>query len=179
MTFGRWYKRWRHGRGFGVHSPLAYAVVMETLRPQHGYAYHAELDTRLGGGIIPHERARQIVRLAAFVDARSANISAVTDQRRRTALRDILRAYYRDIRFVSDAADIIITESETLPALPAGGDKPTLLIAMGLDNPTYRQAMEQALKPFVTDAITIDNVCDSAVTIFRRSLPRQTIEVAF
>lgn len=141
--------------------------------------YHAEMRADLGGGIIPHERARMIVRLAAFVDARSANISAVADRQRHAALRDILRAYYRDIRFVSDAADIIITESETLPALPAGGEKPTLLIAMGLDNPTYRRAMEQALSPLVADAITIDNVRDSAVTIFRHSLPRQTIEVAF
>ena len=36
------YLRWRHSRGFGVHSPFAYRFVTDVLRPgQYGYyAYH-------------------------------------------------------------------------------------------------------------------------------------------
>lgn len=37
------YKRWRHTRGFGVHSPFAYRLVTEGVRPARGYVYHAEL----------------------------------------------------------------------------------------------------------------------------------------
>lgn len=36
-----WYKRWRHSRGYGVHSPSAYRLVMEVIRPSTLYAYYA------------------------------------------------------------------------------------------------------------------------------------------
>lgn len=35
------YKCWRHGHGFGVHSPFAYRMVREVLRPGRVYAYYA------------------------------------------------------------------------------------------------------------------------------------------
>ena len=37
------YKRWRHTRGYGIHSPFAYRLVTEAIRPTRGYSYHAEL----------------------------------------------------------------------------------------------------------------------------------------
>ncbi|MDO4319895.1 MAG: hypothetical protein Q4C34_04900 [Bacteroidales bacterium] len=55
------YKRWRHGRGFGVHSPYAYRMVSEVLRPQRGYGYYAY------GAIV-----RSISREKASVDVREA-----------------------------------------------------------------------------------------------------------
>lgn len=39
-----WYKRWRHARGFGIHSPSAYRLVREVLRPGNAYAYYAYED---------------------------------------------------------------------------------------------------------------------------------------
>lgn len=35
------YKRWRHGHGFGVHSPHAYGLVREVLRLDSSYGYYA------------------------------------------------------------------------------------------------------------------------------------------
>lgn len=35
------YKCWRHGRGFGVHSPYAYRMVREVLNLPRGYVYYA------------------------------------------------------------------------------------------------------------------------------------------
>lgn len=35
------YKRWRHGRGFGVHSPYAYRMVREVLRLPDACGYYA------------------------------------------------------------------------------------------------------------------------------------------
>lgn len=35
------YRRWRHSRGFGVHSPWAYGVVSEVLRSNDRYGYYA------------------------------------------------------------------------------------------------------------------------------------------
>lgn len=40
MSFAEWYKRLRHGRGYGVHSPLAYRMVREVLCPSDAYGYY-------------------------------------------------------------------------------------------------------------------------------------------
>ncbi len=34
--------RWRHRRGFGVHSPAAFMLVKEVVRPHRRYRYYAE-----------------------------------------------------------------------------------------------------------------------------------------
>lgn len=35
-------KRWRHTLGYGVHSPLAYSLVKECVRPDFRYAYYSD-----------------------------------------------------------------------------------------------------------------------------------------
>lgn len=39
--------RWRHSRGFGIHSPWAYRLVTEAIYPARGYLYYDELTPRL------------------------------------------------------------------------------------------------------------------------------------
>ena len=39
-VFG-WYLRWRHGRGFGIHSPFAFDFLRSELRAPRGYAYYS------------------------------------------------------------------------------------------------------------------------------------------
>lgn len=41
------YRRWRHRRGYGVHSPYAYTLIREALFPARGYAYYADEDPRI------------------------------------------------------------------------------------------------------------------------------------
>lgn len=43
----RLYRRWRHTRGFGVHSPFAFRLVTEAIHPPRGYAYYAELEPEM------------------------------------------------------------------------------------------------------------------------------------
>lgn len=35
-----WYLRWRHGKGFGIHSPFAFDFLRSELRAPKGYAYY-------------------------------------------------------------------------------------------------------------------------------------------
>ncbi len=179
MGFGRWYKRWRHGRGFGVHSPLAYALVSEVLRKQHGYAYRAELDPNLGGGVLCNARARMLVRLAAFAGARTADVSHIDDSGMRQAVMNVLRTYSPDIQFSAIGADIVVTDSISTYESPWPGEKIVLLVSLGLDDTSKRQAMDKSLSEIKKGAITIDNVRDTAVTALRQDLPRQVIEVSF
>lgn len=55
------YKRWRHTRGFGVHSPFAYRMVKEVVSPPRGYAYYAEFRPRMD------RRERVFYRLGVFL----------------------------------------------------------------------------------------------------------------
>ena len=57
------YRRWRHSRGYGIHSPLAYNLVTEALYLRHGYSYYIESDARLDSGK-ESWRARALYRLA-------------------------------------------------------------------------------------------------------------------
>lgn len=179
MGFGRWYKRWRHGRGFGVHSPLAYALVMDVLRKQHGYAYHAEQAPNLGGGVLCNARARMLVRLAAFADVRTADVSHIDAPDMRQAVTDVFRAYSPIIRFAAEDAGIVVTDSAKPYNAPPPGKKNVLLVSLGLDDKAKRQAMDRTLAEIRIGAITIDNARDTAVTALRQDLPRQTIEAAF
>ncbi len=35
-------ERWRHTRGYGVHSPLAYRIVKDCIRPDRRYAFYSD-----------------------------------------------------------------------------------------------------------------------------------------
>lgn len=43
-----WYLRWRHSKGFGVHSPYAYRFVTDVVRPSvYGFYSYGEIDDHL------------------------------------------------------------------------------------------------------------------------------------
>ena len=52
------YKRWRHTRGYGVHSPYAYSVVKEVVRPGRRYAYYGydDIDNAIDSNAVRHAR---------------------------------------------------------------------------------------------------------------------------
>lgn len=52
MKVAGFFTRWRHARGFGIHSPFAYRLIREAIRPARGYAYYAELTPRLGSPVM-------------------------------------------------------------------------------------------------------------------------------
>ncbi len=79
--FSQWYKRWRHGHGFGVHSPYAYRMVREVLRPSHdtGYYVYKEIagKRRHHPTLISTAEAELIYRI--LVDLRPATVAICAD----------------------------------------------------------------------------------------------------
>lgn len=65
------YKRWRHTRGYGVHSPFAFRIVGRVIRMPRGYKYYREsaLDAL---NHAERDDATLLLRLAAELDIRSA-----------------------------------------------------------------------------------------------------------
>ncbi|MCH5235942.1 MAG: hypothetical protein J1E16_11675 [Muribaculaceae bacterium] len=67
-----WYLRWRHSKGYGVHSPYAYRFITEVLRPgNYGYYAYDHLTT-LNRNFKEHRssffrEARFLIRLAIFL----------------------------------------------------------------------------------------------------------------
>ena len=77
------FSTWRHGRGFGVHSPFAYDLLTNTLHePRHtGYYGYRELNA-LGGDGRKRRLARIIFRIVArFSPRRVAIAGSPNDQR--------------------------------------------------------------------------------------------------
>lgn len=60
-----WIRRWRHTRGYGVHSPLAFRIVKECVRPDRRYGFYCDsyLDFEYHGDRRGLGRARMIIRL--------------------------------------------------------------------------------------------------------------------
>lgn len=120
-----------------------------------------------------------LVRLAAFADARTADVSHIDDPDMRRAVIDVLRAYSPGIIISAETADIVVTDSISAYDIPSSGEKTVLLVSLGLGDKAKRQAMSKALAETDKGAITIDNARDVAVTALRQDLPRQTIEALF
>lgn len=75
MGLAESYKRWRHTRGYGVHSPFAYGLIKNVLRPGRGYAYYAYHDIEAvaqnTGGIEVAAQACMLFRLITWLGVRS------------------------------------------------------------------------------------------------------------
>lgn len=73
------YKRWRHTRGFGVHSPYAYRFVENVVHPGRLYSYYgySDIDATCGSeGFSRRVRreARMFLRFLVFMNPKSVYI---------------------------------------------------------------------------------------------------------
>lgn len=69
---GGWYKGVRHGRGYGVHSPWAYALIMSVLREDALYYCYPQIDRLFG----PRRRrdARAVFRTLVHLQPRAVTV---------------------------------------------------------------------------------------------------------
>ena len=76
MGLGRSYKSLRHTYGFGVHSPFAFRMVKDVVRPGRGYAWYGfeDIDAAVNAGktsIGIERKAKLLHRLLAFLNPSS------------------------------------------------------------------------------------------------------------
>lgn len=64
-TLLKYINRWRHTRGYGVHSPLAFRIVKDCVRPDSRYGFYSDayLDFEYHGDKKDLKKARMAIRL--------------------------------------------------------------------------------------------------------------------
>ena len=157
----RMYRRWRHGRGFGVHSPFAYHFITEVLRQPLPYYSYA----RIGG-----RTERTIFRIAAFLGPATVAVAAPRQVREAIELA-VPRA--RIIAPGEGAADLLVVDAEMHPDISAGAAQHAVIINPE-GSPAWRTlcgAMERGM--------TFAGAGILAVAVALPHLPRQHFEVNF
>lgn len=152
------YKRWRHGRGFGVHSPFAYTFITEVLRQPYAYYAYGHLN----------RRERLVFRVVLHF--RPATVAIVGPGSYKKAVADAMPA----ARFTPVAeADILIVTDPTASALAPF--KGRCIIAFDAN----ASAPWQALNASLTHGMTFDNGIDTSIAALLPHLPRQTFLTKF
>lgn len=114
------YKRWRHTRGYGVHSPFGYSIIKDVVSPCHIYGYYGYDD--LDAAICSHGKERNrkfyrmILRLAAVCDIDSAYLIENADLPviRRALLGVNTRMEIITERCKINEAEFVISDGDTL-----------------------------------------------------------------
>lgn len=126
--------RWRHTKGYGVHSPLAFRIVRECLMPDGEYGYYGDgtIEQTLPDDRRLRRHARILLRLACQLG--TDRIETVgCDARVLRTLRRVCRSVeFAEYRAGKRNADAVAAFGETTPDF--GEDSP----ALTLDGQDYR-----------------------------------------
>lgn len=168
------YRRWRHGRGFGVHSPYAYRMVREVLRLPDTCGYYAYADI-----------ARERVRLRAPL--RLADAFLIYRLAVEFAPRDVVVAARGPLeRLLRDIASMAAPEAEVSHRPRRGAGAGTMVIAFDRPDFPYPAGADAycacgglALVPGELPAGHVYRNPSRAVVAARPHLPFQVFDIRF
>lgn len=175
--FASAYKRWRHGRGFGVHSPFAYDFITRTLRERLPYYAYSRLDAMCASQHLDaseRHRLRLIFRIAVRFNPATA---AIVGERNAILQKMALKAVRKDIGLrssLSEAALIIINDDvETFPFLRDG------TVCIFPDTAHGGAGTCEAVWSATDHGMRFDNSRGFTVIVISPKLPRQQFDVLF
>lgn len=180
-----WFKTWRHGRGFGVHSPLAFSLLSEVLRKPDGVAYYDEeaLSRAFGRGR-RRRVARTVYRLAAYVNPTS--VAVLVGETELSQWSRLLHSAVPSARVTAkvhpDSRLVIVDDmSRYTPAPPPEADdtKGVYTIFTCLGDKAARSEFDSRISAGEFHGLVIDSRRDMALGVERRGLSKQTIAARF
>lgn len=135
------YRRLRHTFGHGVHSPFAYRIVTDILRPRRGYAWYGyeEIEGKARAfkdGASTRRYAEMLLRIAADAEADSAYLPEDSDFLFEIALKQVSKKF--KITFVPEEARscrlaVIIPEALPFSEVAAIASTPgSIIVAFGI-----------------------------------------------
>ncbi|MCH5226967.1 MAG: hypothetical protein J1F16_04020 [Muribaculaceae bacterium] len=118
MSLSKAYLRWRHSKGFGIHSPYAYRFVTDVLRPgRYGLYSYEKIDSLLRDNSYSNHSIKRwvrfIVRLAVFLKSSrivSNRAASVMSKVAAKALNIHYTAPTNPDKFKFKEGDLFITE---------------------------------------------------------------------
>lgn len=176
FDLARRYKRWRHGRGFGIHSPFAYDFITRTLRERMPYYAYERIDAAAhrGDGRLSSCKLRLIFRIAVRFNPSKA---AVIGDANAAVVRLALKSARHNMTIVdcSDAADLYVINDDR--PLPYDDRRKTAYIFP--DRKSGGDAACDALWSGVTHGMRFDSPSSFTVIVTSPTLPKQSFEVKF
>lgn len=113
------YKRWRHSRGYGVHSPFGYRIVTEAIRPHSRYGWYGYAAIRRechSESQQVESEARMLLRIASIAGVKSVYLPSQTPQAYREAFRAACRAVRITNRLsAAQSCQMICSEGDFIP----------------------------------------------------------------
>ena len=177
------YKRWRHGRGFGVHSPMAYHLIHEVIRDRSAVYYHERSAAAATCGLRPGTLSA-VYRLIADRDPRSVAIVCDPGARLRlwqAIVSDIVsRCTVTAIAPGGDPLPADVTIIDTDSPVPLPSHRPDSLkgawtLAVGLTRRHRRHRRTQLHAATRAGALVIDSLADLAICVQRADMRGQLI----
>lgn len=173
----RRYKRWRHGRGFGIHSPFAYDFITRTLRERLPYYAYSKLDVLAAEkwqGASGQRRLRLIFRIAVRFNPATA---AIIGERNAALQKVALKSVRHDIGLKSSVADaelIIVNDDSPLPVVVR-----ERAVWIFPDTAHGGRSTCEALWGATTSGMRFDNARGFTIIVLSPHLPRQQFDVRF
>lgn len=175
LGIARRYKRWRHGRGFGIHSPFAYDFITRTLRERLPYYAYDSIDALAADGLAVNLSQRRLRLLYRIAVRFNPAVIGIFGNRNSEAEMRILRSLRSDVQIRKSPAGcpfaVINSDSDTLPEI-----SPKAVYVF----PDSRSSdLEQKLWSQVSRGMRFDNCRGFVIIVTSPSLPRQSFEVRF
>lgn len=169
----RQFTRWRHGRGFGVHSPLAYDLLTNVLNAPEAYYGDACVEALFDA---PRDlrRGRALLRLVARFHPRTVSIGANVDRR----WVDVVRRTDSRAKTVRDdtPADMYIVAD---PGFEPPAAHPCVTVYLARHRGDYRRDDDASDIDNRLGPVVVDNARDMAVAVRRRGLSAKTVFARF
>lgn len=176
----RRYKRWRHGRGFGIHSPFAYDFITLTLRERLPYYAYDIIDAEASSEkadkcTLTPKALKLIFRIAVRF---KPDMVAITGAKNADAEKRVIGYAGSNIKITSDLTDsnfniINSAISETASARPNA----VYIFPDTTDNGAA--AACEKLWNDVTRGMRFDNSKSFSIIVCSPKLPKQRFDVKF
>lgn len=169
MQIAKRFRRWRHSRGFGIHSPYAFRFVCEVLNQSGTYGFYAyeELEQRmrqLRVRSISRRRLRMLFRVV--VELRPATVSVVAAEPLAELLRFVVAKAAPHAQVVEGRADLLLCASAE--------------VCHDATHAVFIDTSNGALDAFAGRPFGhLYRNPDIAIYVGHKHLPRQTFEVKF
>lgn len=173
----RLFNRWRHGRGFGIHSPFAFRFITATLREQLPYYAYDRLDALCGSIDTTFDSRRIRLLFRILVHFNPSNVSIIGSPN--AAIERIAVKAFDPSTIITGIGSPFVIVNDDSGRMAAWPDATGRLVAIFPDQRVGGKATCKAVWDSVKHGMRFDNHREFTVIIADPRLPRQQFEVRF